>query len=110
MFKVNISGLEESLKRALSDVLLEDGCAIAEDGYKITAEKGDFLKVEADENGCKITYSQKCEFFRGFSYLKNQIPASPFVVEETRKYDLLGLMADNSRNAVFNTNTAKAVI
>ena len=110
MFKVNISGLEESLERALSDVLLEGGCAIAEDGYKITAEKGDFFKVEADEKGCKITYLQKCEFFRGFSYLKNQIPASPFVVEETRKYDLLGLMADNSRNAVFNMNTAKAVI
>ena len=110
MFKVNILGLEESFKRALSEVLEEDGCLVAADGYKITAELGDKLKVAAGEKGCKITYSQKCEFFRGFSYLKNQIPAETFTVEETRKYDLLGLMADNSRNAVFNMNTAKAVI
>ena len=44
MFKVNISGLEESFKRALSDVLREDGCGIqyehGKGGYKNHSQSG----------------------------------------------------------------------
>ena len=51
------------------EVALQTGLDISDEGTPVSAVKGDEFSVKGDKSGIVITYSRKCEFFRGISYI-----------------------------------------
>lgn len=74
-------------------------------GVRLTAEPGT-AGIAATDGGYKVTYAKKCEFYREFVRLLS----GETDVKETCAFTSLGIMADCSRNAVFNMPTAKQLI
>ncbi len=75
-------------------------------GIPITAKQGD-MSIEKCENGVVITYNTKPQFFRMLSMLTGRVEGK---YRENPRQTMLCYMADQSRNAVMNMNTAKRMI
>lgn len=75
-------------------------------GIPITAKQGD-MSIEKCENGVVITYNTKPQFFRMLSMLTGRVEGKYC---ENPRQTMLCYMADQSRNAVMNMNTAKRMI
>lgn len=94
--------------RAVSDIL---GIKEDADGIPVRAVSGaDRLYVSFKENKAEIGYSKPVEFFRGLSLLVEKSKDGDFLLEERRAYTTLDAMYDNSRNAVFKTDTIKKLL
>lgn len=97
------------LNQCAGEAALHIGLDLSETGTPVSAQRGKFLSVSGDENGIFVTYSRKCELFRGISYIPSLLCGGENVFEEA-KYSTLCYMADASRNAVPNVSCAKKMI
>ncbi len=99
----------EQLDRCAREAALQIGLDIAETGTPVSAQTGTSLSVTGDGKGIIITYSRKCELFRGISYVPALLQSGEEIREEA-KYSILCYMADASRNAVSNIDCTKKMI
>lgn len=79
----------------------------------VTAIPGaDHLVISKDEDGCKIEYGTKAEFFRGVTILDSLLRENnePFHLEQKRNFETCGMMVDVSRNAVLTVESVKKLI
>lgn len=107
--KVNINHLDKKLLDGLiecKDVFNLDFC---DEGIKLTAQKGDKLSVDRDNNALRITYAKVNQFFRGLTVFLSQAQES-FHYSETPRFDTLAVMVDNSRNAVLKVESVKTLL
>ena len=91
------------------EAALQAGLEISENGVPVSAQEGKSLSLTGDGYGIVITYSRKCELFRGISYILSLLQGGEAISEEA-KYSTLCYMADASRNAVPNMECAKKMI
>ncbi|MBQ2377756.1 MAG: beta-N-acetylhexosaminidase [Clostridia bacterium] len=101
-------GSELSDQRA-REVAEQIGLEVSENGTPVCAKQGNSLSISGDEKGITITYSRRCELFRGISYIPALLQGGETISEEA-KYSTLCYMADASRNAVPNVECAKKLI
>lgn len=79
---------------------------LAKGGKPITAEIGD-MSIEITDSEVKITYKTKPQFFRMLSMLTGKVEGK---YTENPRQSMLCYMADQSRNAVLNVESAKRMI
>ena len=108
-YSVNFNFESDQLNLCAKEAAVQIGLEIAETGITVCAQKSTSLSVKGDEKGIVITYSRKCEIFRGISYIPALLCGGDSV-SETAKYSTLCYMADASRNAVPNLDCAKKMI
>lgn len=107
-----LMGFNEICKQASLELVGKDG---RDGAYGVAAVKGDTFSIERiDCNECgakiRITYTQKAEFFRACSMLAAFIESGDAKIKQVPNDSMLCLMADMSRNAVFNIPSAKRMI
>ena len=107
MKNLNLSKLNETLRKAAKTVLPELGIGICECGAVITAKEADRLTVKKLDNGYEIGYSKLSEFCRGLTRLAS---ADKGEVDEKSWMTSLCYMADASRNAVPSMDGAKKLM
>lgn len=108
--KVAFKNLPNELTQPLNEILPYLKIELCEDGMPIEVvknEAGPKLYVEADK--CRVEYHKIPEFFRMMTMLENRVKKTG-LYEEFPAHDDLCLMADCSRNAVFNLPSAKRMI
>ncbi len=111
MLKINLKTDNEKLYNGallLSKKLKVD---FSEDGFKISAEKGNKLHIECDGKEGKITYITKVSFFRMLSlFIKNYLEKKEFSYSEEIHINTLSAFLDLSRNAVLKVESVKDYI
>ena len=108
-YSVSFNLGSDQLNQCANEAALQIGLEISQAGTAVCAQKGTCLSVSGDKKGITITYSRKCEIFRGISYIPALLCGGN-AVSETAKYSTLCYMADASRNAVPNMNCSKEMI
>ena len=102
--------LAEDLRSPLHEALSFLGHGWGEDGIPVSVsicEKG--FSLEKSEDGFSLSYSRKCEFFRALTFLSQVAKTGESVVQKA-SFSLLCYMADVSRNAVLNLDSARRMI
>lgn len=66
-YSFNFNFGSDQLNRCAKEAAVQIGLEIAETGITVCAQKSTSLSVKGDEKGIVITYSRKCEIFRGIS-------------------------------------------
>ena len=107
MKNLNLSKLNETLRKASETVLPELGIGICACGAVITAKEADRLTVKKTSDGYEIGYSKLSEFCRGLTRLASADKAD---VDEKSWMTSLCYMADASRNAVPSMDGAKKIM
>jgi hypothetical protein len=74
----------------------------------VVDQKG--LSVTMHEGSATITYQRKCELFRGIKLLIENYHNQTFYIEQKAAFEHLGLMVDNSRDAVLNPSSIRKLI
>ena len=108
--KITFYSLPAELKKGLAEILQELPLELAEDGICVTVQKGDVLALRREGKEITLTYSRKCEFYRALSMLADFVNGTADELVQKTGADLLSYMADMSRNAVYNIQTAKKMI
>lgn len=99
------------LRAALESVFEETGITVGAGGRQLLLEKREKgLSVRVEEQKITIAYTRRCELFRGIGLAKEHFDEPGFFIEEFPAYKTLGLLADNSRNAVNTVETMKKAI
>lgn len=106
--KFNTDKISEIFRSGLSELANDYGFGFGDDGMVITCAKSDSLKINKSETGLYIEYSKTSEFYRGFVAALNK-PCG-FTRTDKASFETLGMMADNSRNAVLNIPSLKRLI
>ena len=102
---------DEKLIKGASLLGEELGIRFTGDGTKIKAVKGIVASIMREEGTVIITYSKECEFYRALSMLNGFLDSESYKANlSARKFDMLCFMADMSRNAVYNIESAKRMI
>ncbi len=70
-------------------------------GTELLLYKSDCLRVKSDGRSLSVGYYEKAEIFRGLLHAK-RLCGKPFDIKEKRKFEVLGIMIDCSRNAVLS--------
>lgn len=111
MIVYNLDTIDKEWKAPLQELITMQGNCVGIDGIKLTLEKGSKFSVVLKNDTLRITYTKKCEVFRGIALLGNTLPKNGRL-ERTQKcrFDRLGLMTDCSRNAVMNVQGVKKLI
>ena len=107
MKNLNLSKLNDSLRKAAEILLPELGIGICDCGAVITAKEADRLTVKKTSDGYEIGYSKLSEFCRGLTRLASADKAD---VDEKSWMTSLCYMADASRNAVPSMDGAKKIM
>ncbi len=81
------------------------GIEVGEGGRAVTAKKSDALRVKAKGERIDIEYSEKVEFFRALSHIKEH-GEDDFEITESRKFRTSGVMIDLS---FYEPMTKKAI-
>jgi len=106
--QINISNLnifQEGIKEIAKDYDIT-----IDIGLEIYSKQANSLKVVIENNKATIFYTNKVSFFRGFMKLIQNYNKKSFIIEEKNAYKSLGIMIDNSRNAVLNIQAIKLLI
>lgn len=110
MKQIQLLGLEESLLPSTVEFLAELGLELClEQGTKVFASHGECLSVRKTEEGVRVTYRARSEWFRSLTFLPGVLENGG-EISESGRYRMLCYMADNSRNAVYNIPAAKRMI
>ena len=114
MYLFNFIVKNSDIQKCLEHLSRDLEISISEQGIKITVFKmqGKGLKVVGDTGEYTISYATIPDFCRALCILIDKLnrKEKSFCVEEERKIKHCGIMADISRNAVFNVSTAKDII
>ncbi len=108
--KVNIARLTDSIRFQAEEAIKELGWKLDVNGYVLTAEAGDELKVTFDGKTISVVYPSVNQFFRALLLAKKNFNKKGFSITEKCLYDDLGIMVDCSRNAVKSVNHVKEII
>ena len=109
MIKLSFKGDIDGLINGITEISGEKRFVIAEDGYPVTAKKGDGLYVSLKREGAEIIYPFKAAFFRGLSLIIQHF-GEEYSTRETPCFDKNGIMLDSSRNAVLRPETVKYIL
>lgn len=108
---LDLSKVDKNIKSAITELSSLLGINSKETCIKLQleyCEKG--FEIKLCNNKAIIGYSNKCEFFRALGILKEHYMDGCFELSEQPAFESLGIMADNSRNAVNNISTIKKLI
>lgn len=111
--KVRITGVPENTQESVRTALSKLGAEIDSEGVLICVHAdGDELSVVPNDEGFLITYSQKCEFFRGLAICINMIkhPDKKVTIKQRRCFNTSGVMLDVSRGVVNSVAMVKDFI
>ncbi len=112
---IKLTGNTSDVLPGLRELVPMLGVELSDRGYEVEAEQkdgSDLLVSFADGKG-KITYSERCHFFRAFGLLIEELTAgkAAFEIDEKPQFKLNGPMFDVSQgNSCFNVKTLKSVI
>lgn len=104
--RIDTRNLEEKFKRGLAALQAELGLETG-GGLMLYAKRGEAFSVRSDGKTATITYAREAEFYRGVMRLCQNSGAN---VSEPCKFDMLGVMADNSRNAVLRPESVRQLV
>ena len=107
--KLNISGLNEKQALALAELQGQLGFEIRTDGTEVEVNRADSVSVAKKDGRYHVTYSRDCELFRVLSELSGIISDGGHKSCRSN-LRMLCYMADMSRNAVYNMQSAKRMI
>lgn len=108
--KIRFKNLKDELAIPVGIAANELGLDISADAdIAVTLCEGNGLSVQGTKNDIKVTYGRRCELFRALSFLPAFIEDGAPLTEKGN-VEMLCYMTDMSRNAVYNTETAKKVI
>ena len=107
--KLNISGLNEKQALALAELQDQLGFEIRTDGTEVEVNRADSVSVAKKDGRYHVTYSRDCELFRVLSELSGIISDGGHKSCRSN-LRMLCYMADMSRNAVYNMQSAKRMI
>lgn len=108
--KFKFSNLPKELKKPLNEVVPHLQFEVCEEGIDVQVKKNEIgPKIIVENNSITIEYNKIPEFFRMLTMLPNRFKAIG-AYEEYPAHEDLCLMADCSRNAVFNMKGAKKMI
>ena len=111
MIVYNLDAIDKEWNAPLLEIITMQGNCVGINGIKLTLEKGSRFSVVLKNDTLRITYTKKCEVFRGIALLGNTLPENGKVEFAQKCYfDRLGLMTDCSRNAVMNVQGVKKLI
>lgn len=108
MNKYNFKSLPEELKLGTKEVITLIEIKESDDGIKVTAVKSEAPFITKTDDGITIGYNKKCEFFRMLAMLDSALVEGDY--HETPSHDTLCYMGDQSRNAVFNMDSARRMV
>lgn len=112
MNKINVDNLSKDLVLALKE--LEDtlNFKICNSGINIFAiqKKVKNITVQCKNNECHITYANKPQFLKAFTYYLGEKKDFTQDIILTTSFDDLTFMADCSRSAVLSVDGAKSII
>ena len=116
--KICFTEIDEALLDGFREICADAGLAFSdttEGAYKVAAVNGkefSIQKINCDTCTAelRITYTQKVEFFRACSMLSSFIDSDDEIIKQIPNDSMLCLMADMSRNAVYNIPTAKKML
>lgn len=81
------------------------------DGIEMTVSKGDGIQVSLKDGKGSIVYKEKCHFFRGLGlFIEAAREKDEFFIEETPRFEELGVMLDESRGGVDTVDAIKRYI
>lgn len=106
--KIDISNLgifQDGVKEIAKDYGIS-----TEGGLKVVAQKADTLRLTVMNGIATIYYTTPISFFRGFMKLISNINKKEVDIKEKNNYKSLGVMIDNSRNAILNIDAIKLLI
>lgn len=102
----SLSYLPDELKTGAEEICKMLEIPTGDTGKPITAKNG-AISIEITENSVEITYETKPQFFRMLSMLTGNVDGKYC---ENPRQTMLCYMADQSRNAVMNMESAKRMI
>ena len=109
-YSIRLSGCSALQTKALKE--LGGGLSISicdEASCSVTVSVGDHIRIYKSRDEIYLTYRRPNELFRAFSMLPDFLESGKEVCEQN-KYEMLCYMGDNSRNAVYNMQSAKRMI
>lgn len=110
MKQIQWKELDAALSVPAAEFCGEIGLEVCEGkGVCVSAEAGEDLSLKSAQDGVKITYRTRNEFFRALTFLPEFLENGK-EISQTGAYKMLCYMGDCSRNAVYNLPTAKQMI
>ena len=99
--------IDEELN-ALREVAAELSVTLSDDGTPVRLQLcNEGLAISAEGDGYTLAYSSRTALLRGFGLVVQALDSHAFSLEEKPAYQMLGLSADCSRNAVLRVETVK---
>ncbi len=106
---VFLSGVPQKHLSAVLELLAELGLLWDTHGTEICVKQAERLSLKSTPSGIELTYRKPNELFRAISLLPDFLKDGKEVQQSTA-FTSLCYMADQSRNAVYNMETAKRTI
>lgn len=109
----NLNGDIKDLTQGIDAIKERYGFDISDNGIPVTVKQcGTDINVSFESGKAVINYPKKSCFFRALGLLKEHLDKSNdnFKIHEAPQFDMNGAMFDNSRNAVFKTESIKKII
>ncbi len=113
--KILFKGNQIELSRGLELLAADLGVTLAQGGYVIELEKQEepVLSVSLSNKKGKIVYNERCQFFRAFGLLVEQLQREneEFEINEEPQFNMNGPMFDVSQgNAAFSIPVLKKIL
>ncbi len=110
MKQIQLIGLDAALLPSTEEFCRDIGLEVCPGkGIRVRASRGDCLSLKRSADEVLVTYRARNEWFRALTFLPDTLEGGKEICQ-TGKYRMLCYMADNSRNAVYNIQTAKKMI
>lgn len=109
--KLNIALLPNQLQKGVTELQKELGITVDNRGIDIIYNKENELVVDyTSNNNLSISSYNLNQFYRGLRLFKQNYNGLSIKIKEKCNFDNLGIMIDNSRNAVMKVDTVKRMI
>lgn len=106
MLKLHLIHVPEQLQEGARRLLEQKNCILSEDGLPVFLSEGDTLRIRICGKQAQITYPGHF-LFRGLGILLDNLHQDSFFLEETPKFQHLGVQLDLSRNGALRVGAIK---
>jgi hexosaminidase len=112
VLKITFDSINDKLLSGTLELKEILGIEIGDGGVPVKViQNGNGISVKSENGMGTISYSKKSEFYRGLGLFVEQSAHFPrFVIDQKPVFKELGVMCDNSRNAVMRVETIKKMI
>lgn len=110
MKTLHFNTLNEKQNNALNEIIAYIPGLSEEMLSNVSFEKSEKFALEKKDGGVTVYYSREHQIYRALSLLGEFLKSDKSVLDQKNGYGMLCLMADMSRNAVYNMPSAKRMI